>query len=74
MRVWIDQAECTGAGLCEAIEPRMFAIDDDGLAVVRDGDVELPDGQPATVRPEFEKDVVQASQSCPGRCIVVEDG
>ena len=39
MKVWIDQTYCIGSGLCQAIEPRVFAIgDDDGLARVRQGD------------------------------------
>ena len=39
MKVSIDQTYCIGSGLCQAIEPRVFAIgDDDGLARVRQGD------------------------------------
>jgi ferredoxin len=71
MRVWIDQAYCTGSGLCAAIEPRVFAIGDDGLARVRQGDEILPPGQRNTagVPPGCEDEVRDASESCPGGCI-----
>ena len=38
MKVWIDQDLCTGDGLCEEIAPDVFAMLDDGLAYVKDGD------------------------------------
>ena len=62
MRVWIDQDYCTGSGLCEFIEPRVFAIGDDGLARVR----------AAEVPPECEDEVRDAAESCPGGCIRLE--
>ena len=74
MRVWIDQAYCTGSGLCELIEPRVFAIGDDGLARVRRGDDILPPGPDnvADVPPVCEDEVRDAAESCPGGCIRVE--
>jgi ferredoxin len=74
MRVWIDQAYCTGSGLCEAIEPRVFAVGDDGLARVRRGDEILPPGpdNAAEVPPGCEDEVRDASESCPGGCIRLE--
>lgn len=74
MKVWIDQEACTGAGLCELLEPSVFAIDADGLAVVRDGDATVPPGPggAVTVAPEAERQVLEASQACPGRCIRIE--
>jgi ferredoxin len=62
MRVWIDQDYCTGSGLCELIEPRVFAIGDDGLARVH-----APE-----VPPECEDEVRDAAESCPGGCIRLE--
>ena len=62
MRVWIDQDYCTGSGLCEFIEPRVFAIGDDGLARVR----------AAEVPPGCEDEVRDAAESCPGGCIRLE--
>lgn len=74
MRVWIDQDECTGAGLCEVLEPSVFVIGADGLAAVRDGDSALPAGPAGalTVSPDCEREVLEASQACPGRCIRIE--
>ena len=74
MRVWIDQAYCTGSGLCELIEPRVFAIGDDGLARVRHGADTWPPGprNAADVPPDCEDEVRDASESCPGGCIRLE--
>ncbi|MEX0768102.1 MAG: ferredoxin, partial [Microthrixaceae bacterium] len=38
LKVWIDQDLCTGDGLCEEISPAVFALLDDGLAYVKEGD------------------------------------
>jgi ferredoxin len=71
MKVWIDQAYCIGSGLCQAIQPGVFAIGDDGLARVRQGGQVLPPGpdHAAAVPGEYEADVRDASNSCPGGCI-----
>jgi ferredoxin len=74
MKVWIDETFCTGSGLCAAIEPRVFTMGDDGLArVISDGQV-LPPGpdNQATVPPEYEANVRDASDACPGECIRLE--
>lgn len=74
MRVWIDQELCTGSGLCEAIEPAVFALGDDGLARVRQGRRILPPGPDGVARVpvECEDRVVEADQGCPGGCIRIE--
>jgi ferredoxin len=74
MKVWIDQEECTGAGLCEVIEPSVFVIGEEGLALVRSGDDVLPAGPAGTVTvsPENEREVREAGLACPGRCIRIE--
>lgn len=75
MKVWIDQTYCIGSGLCQAIEPRVFAIgDDDGLARVRQGDEVLPPGpdNAAAVPVECEDNVEDAVDSCPGGCIQLD--
>ncbi|HVT69850.1 MAG TPA: ferredoxin [Trebonia sp.] len=74
MKVWIDETACTGSGLCEAIEPQVFVIGDDGLARVRQGDQVLPPGPEnmAAVPAECEANVRDASESCPGGCIRLE--
>ncbi len=75
MKVWIDQTYCIGSGLCQAIQPRVFAIGDDGLARVRQDDQVLPPGpdHAAAVPGEYEADVRDASDSCPGGCIQLAD-
>lgn len=74
MKVWIDETFCTGSGLCQAIEPRVFALGDDGLARVRSGDQVLPPGpdNQATVPADCVANVRDASDSCPGDCIRLE--
>jgi ferredoxin len=66
VRVWIETAACTGSGLCAAIEPRVFAIGADGLALVLHANGEVP--------AEYADRVWEASDCCPGDCIRVDDG
>ena len=64
-----------GSGLCQAIEPRVFAIgDEDGLARVMQGDQVLPPGpdSAAAVAVGCEANVEDAVDSCPGGCIQLE--
>ncbi len=76
MKVWIDQELCTGDGLCEEICPEVFALLDDGLSYVKQGDTVLnnPGGklQMATVSPDHEKAVAEAADECPAECIAME--
>lgn len=78
MKVWIDQDLCTGDGLCEEICPSVFALRDDGLAYVKDGDKVMsdPGGAAGVVEvPEGMEDAVaEAAEECPGECIFVERG
>lgn len=75
MKVWIDETFCTGSGLCQAIEPRVFTIGDDGLARVLVDGRALPPGpdNPAAVPADCVANVRDASDSCPGECIHLED-
>ena len=36
-RVTIDRSLCNGYGVCEALAPDVFVLDNDGLAAVRQG-------------------------------------
>ena len=36
-RVTIDRELCNGYGVCEAVAPDVFVLDNDGLAAVRQG-------------------------------------
>ena len=71
MKVWIETGQCTGAGLCELIEERVFVLGEDGLArVQQDGHVLPPGpGNPADVPDSYADRVREASQACPGECI-----
>jgi ferredoxin len=76
MKVWIDQDLCTGDGLCEEIAPDVFALLDDGLAYVKDGDKVLsePGGAEAVapVPAGQEEAVIESAEECPGECIFIE--
>ena len=75
MKVWIDQDLCTGDGLCEEIAADVFVMDDDGLAYVAEGGVQLPGGGADTLAqvPEhLAVDVIDAAEECPGECIFIE--
>jgi ferredoxin len=74
VKVWIEIGQCTGAGLCELIEERVFTLGEDGLARVRqDGHVQPPGpGNPAEVPDSYADSVGEASRACPGGCIRYE--
>jgi ferredoxin len=61
MKVEVDADCCGGFGQCEALCPDVFALTDDGYAVVL-----LPD-----VPPELEATVREAEQRCPTHAITV---
>lgn len=86
MKVWIEQAICTGDGLCCEIAPDIFAMADDGLAYVKEADWKDfggPTGGPtprlqgagglASVPEHLQEAVCEARDECPGECIFVED-
>ncbi len=71
MKVWIETGKCTGAGLCELIEQRVFVLGEDAISRVRqDGRVRpaSPD-DPAEVPDSYADRVREASRACPGDCI-----
>src|SRR5690606_812373 len=76
MKVWIDQALCTGDGLCEEIAPDVFTLLDDGLAYVKAGSKVFSDpGGPeglANVPAGQEDAVIESAEECPGECIFIE--
>ncbi len=73
LRVWIDQEECTGDGLCVEYAPEVFEFDVDGLAYVKNAEDELldPAGAQADVPAKLVLDVVNSAKECPGTCIHV---
>ena len=80
MKVWIDQALCTGDGLCEEICPQVFTLLDNGIAYVKDADGVFAEteGRPQgdagrAVVPDGLGDlIIEAADECPGECIFVD--
>ncbi len=81
MRVWIDQDQCTGDGLCEEVCAAAFTVTDDVVASVREdarhfGQTRVfsPGGAGAQARvPDgWEEAAIEAAESFPGECIYVE--
>jgi ferredoxin len=80
MRVWIDQHLCTGDGLCAEIAPDVFALLDDGLAYVREGEKIFSQAEgntegnqgKAIVPSEQESITTESVEDCPGECIFIE--
>jgi ferredoxin len=77
MRVWIDQARCQNSGLCEEEAPELFAIGNDFLAYVRDGDavLESPGGEEsqAEVPGHLVSTAEACAKACPAACIHLSD-
>ena len=73
MRVWIDQHECVGAGVCETACPEMFHFDGTLAFVKVDGKL-LPQGQAGTaeVPAELVDKVLEAAEECPPGCIYLD--
>lgn len=84
MKVWIDQDLCTGDGLCSEICPKIFFMNDDGLAYVKE--VDDPTGLDSDRDPKLQMShglagvpndlleaVIEAAEECPGECIFLEE-
>ena len=62
MKAAVDKEICIGCGLCPSICPEVFSMDDDGLAVAIDE--EIDDNLIDSAR--------EAEESCPTDAITVE--
>jgi len=73
MKVWIDQDQCIGNGICEELALAVFELRN-GIAYVRDNDRLLPSGPTgaAWVPAECEDAVIEAAEACPGECIFID--
>ncbi|MFC9315954.1 ferredoxin [Streptomyces nigra] len=73
LEVWVDQALCTGDGICAQYAPEVFELDIDGLAYVKGADEELlqAEGVTTPVPLPLLTDVVDSARECPGECIHV---
>ncbi|NPA86642.1 MAG: ferredoxin [Candidatus Diapherotrites archaeon] len=63
MRVWVDKETCIGCGVCVAIAPNYFKLDEDGKSVAIKEEVD----------PADEEIVRTAAQSCPTGSIKIEE-
>ncbi len=72
-RVWIDQALCTGDGLCVQEASDVFEFDLDGLAYVKNaaGDLLAEPKAEAEVPSGSYREVIESARKCPGACIHV---
>lgn len=63
MKAKVNKDICIGCGACQAIEPDVFELDDDGLAVCK----------METIEETKQDDVRDAADSCPTGAIEVEE-
>ncbi|CEN78094.1 ferredoxin [Paraclostridium sordellii] len=62
MKAFVDKDVCIGCGACTGICPEIFEMEDDGLAIAKEGAI------PA----ELEESAVEAQDGCPVSAITVE--
>jgi ferredoxin len=62
MRIILDRAKCTGIGICEALAPTVFEVDDDGELIMLSS--EVPEGA--------QDEVTQAVEGCPTLALRLE--
>ncbi|GAA4724838.1 ferredoxin [Promicromonospora umidemergens] len=55
MKIVMDRAKCTGIGICEALAPTIFEVDDNGELVVLSA--EVPE--------DAQNEVTEAVEGCP---------
>ena len=63
MKAIVNKDICIGCGACQAIEPDVFELEDDGLAVCKINSIEEAK----------QDDVRDAADSCPTGAIEVEE-
>jgi ferredoxin len=63
MKAQVNKDICIGCGACQAIEPDVFELGDDGLAVCK----------METIEESKQDDVRDAAESCPTGAIEVEE-
>ena len=66
MKVKVDKNLCIGCGACQAIEPSVFELEDDGLAKAIDEEIK-------DEVDEITEDAKEAEQGCPVSAIEIED-
>ncbi len=61
MKIKVDQELCVSVASCVAIAGKTFALDDNGLAIVKDGEH------------DDDKTIMAAAESCPTKAIYLYD-
>jgi ferredoxin len=61
MKVEVARELCTSVATCVAVAPGTFELDDEGIAIIKNGSK------------EDEKTILQAAQSCPVNAIIISD-
>jgi ferredoxin len=64
MRVRLDQDKCVGHGLCYAVDPALFPIDDAGYSIL----------EPHEVAPSDEQATRDGVAACPESALILEEG
>ncbi len=59
MKVKVDKNLCIGCGACQAIEPSVFELEDDGLAKAIDEEI----------KEDIKENVIDALEGCPTSAI-----
>ncbi len=72
MKVWIDQDECSGVGLCVQDCPEVFTLASDGLAYVTIDGRMYASNVAAIVDDVFLESVLDAAEDCPEECIYID--
>ena len=72
MRVWIDQDECSGVGVCVDDCPQVFALGSDGVAFVTVAGRIYGSNEVAIIDDSLIDGVLDAVEGCPEQCIYVE--
>lgn len=65
MRVGVDRSRCEGHGLCAAVSPSFYRLDDESFVVVL-----TEDQVPAAL----ETDAASGADACPVAALWVEEG
>ena len=63
MKAIVDKDTCIGCGLCPAICPEIYEMEDDGKAIASDN--EIPEA--------FKSSAQEAAEQCPVDAIAIEE-
>jgi ferredoxin len=64
MRYRVDRAMCSGHGLCAAVAPDVYSLDDDGFNIAIGQTVDVASGRESAVQ--------DGALACPDAAIVIE--